>query len=316
VGLGRVLKAPFRKAKETAVQKLIEFVFGGIAAGRFGAGPKKVYWFLAGKKTYVGVALAAIAHLIGEAQAAGLCSAHGLDCEGWATGLQAVAAFLVTVGLLDAAHRAPAPKKLLLIAFLLFSPALASAAEPEPLHGEGRLKHGAWAWTQSVVTQGERQEFIGARLAGDYALTEQLHLVGRLDASRIQDGGTVVLSDPRTFRSVEVYAGAVYRFRPSFGLAAIAGTTYSIEGRDGPKDPRQATYAGGLAIGDASSGAHGFLMVGSHEPAGRGVRGIASIQVPFTEELSIVADGAFRPSDDFKNDAYMRAGIAVRTPWP
>lgn len=80
-----------------------------LAEGRFGKGPAAVYRWLEGKKTWTGLAFGVLWGAVAVAEDNGACGAWGLDCTGISTWLGAVAAFLVSVGLYDAALRTKPP---------------------------------------------------------------------------------------------------------------------------------------------------------------------------------------------------------------
>lgn len=101
MGLGKL----FKNAKEKAVSKIIAMLIRKVAEGDFGAKPAAVYWFLAGKKTYLGVALASLAFALSRAGEAGVCG----ECEAWVKTLGGVAAFLISIGLVDGAVRTYPP---------------------------------------------------------------------------------------------------------------------------------------------------------------------------------------------------------------
>ena len=81
----------------------------GIAEGRFGEGPKKVYWWLSGKKTYIGLAFGLAWALLEYGSSSGTCGKLGYDCSHISSVLGQVAMFLLAVGLYDGAIRTTAP---------------------------------------------------------------------------------------------------------------------------------------------------------------------------------------------------------------
>lgn len=87
----------------TILTKLVK----ALAEGKFGAGPAKAYWWLAGRKTYTGIALGAAYFVLHGGAAAGVCE----PCGGYAHGLAVASITLVSVGLLDAAIREEPPVK-------------------------------------------------------------------------------------------------------------------------------------------------------------------------------------------------------------
>jgi len=100
------LKSPFKKLKEAALSKIIAVLIRKLAEGDFGPTPAKVYWALSGKKTYIAAAIASIAFALSHFSEAGLCE----PCAGYVTTLYAVAAFLASIGILDAGIRIRPPQ--------------------------------------------------------------------------------------------------------------------------------------------------------------------------------------------------------------
>ena len=88
------------------MSQILARIIRGVAEGKYGAAAKKVYWFLAGKKTITGIVCAAAYAGLLAAQATGTCA----ECGKYAETLAYVAGFLVTVGLFDAAVRLDPPK--------------------------------------------------------------------------------------------------------------------------------------------------------------------------------------------------------------
>ncbi len=86
--------------------KLIAALLKKIAEGGFGERPKQIYWALAGIKTYLGLAFAVLSFGLSQAHERGLC----ISCADYNGMLLSVAAFLVSIGLLDGALRTDPPK--------------------------------------------------------------------------------------------------------------------------------------------------------------------------------------------------------------
>jgi hypothetical protein len=113
MGLRKIASGLKAKAERVAMDKLIQFVIGGVASGRFGVPLQKAYEKARGYKTYTGVALGAIAYALESAGAAGICE----PCGGYTDTLKSVAGVLILAGVLDAGYRvqpvpeATAPKK-------------------------------------------------------------------------------------------------------------------------------------------------------------------------------------------------------------
>ncbi len=98
-------------AERKTMSKLLPYLVKALAEGRFGEAPKKAYWFLAGKKMYIGAVLGAVAALLQWGTSSGTCGQLGLDCTGYTATLASVAGILALIGLYDGAVRAEAPNK-------------------------------------------------------------------------------------------------------------------------------------------------------------------------------------------------------------
>lgn len=95
-----------RKVKGVFVSKIIAYLLKLIAEGKFGALLAKVYWWLAGYKTYIGLALGAVyAGLLKLAESG--CA----PCSEYAGYVAWLSAFLVSIGFIDAALREKSPAK-------------------------------------------------------------------------------------------------------------------------------------------------------------------------------------------------------------
>lgn len=86
--------------------KIIPQVLRAAAEGRAGEMPKKVYWALAGKKTFIGALLIGLG-TAGEAVCANY-TAYQWTCEA-STWIYYLGALLASVGLVDGGTRAPWP---------------------------------------------------------------------------------------------------------------------------------------------------------------------------------------------------------------
>jgi hypothetical protein len=98
---------PFRKLKEKAMGALLALFVKKLAEGDFGAGPAKVYWWLAGKKTWIALGLAAIAGALSLAYELGLCA----PCYDYVGLIVTISVGLAAVGLFDGAVRITPPVK-------------------------------------------------------------------------------------------------------------------------------------------------------------------------------------------------------------
>ena len=84
-------------------------IVAGIGEGRFGAGPKRLYWWLVGRKTAIAMVIAFVAGIVETADRTGVCARWGLDCAGYSAGLAGLAGALAAIGLYDGALRTPPP---------------------------------------------------------------------------------------------------------------------------------------------------------------------------------------------------------------
>ena len=86
--------------------KLLAILLVKAAEGNFGPGAKAAYWWLAGKKTYIGLGFALLAYGLNEATKAGVCA----ECGSWGVQVAAVAAALaLLIGQVDGAVRTQPP---------------------------------------------------------------------------------------------------------------------------------------------------------------------------------------------------------------
>ena len=97
-----------RRLKRGLLMRAVLWGTKGIAKGKFGPVPQKVWRFFEGAKTYTGLVFLVVGYGFGAAFNLGLCP----DCPAWDKGLMAIGAVLVQVGLLDAANREPGPNDL------------------------------------------------------------------------------------------------------------------------------------------------------------------------------------------------------------
>jgi len=93
--------------KKSPSQIAVKIVLG-IAEGKFGTKAQSIYQALEGLKTWTAIVIAVVTFGLEKAAVAGLCE----QCGDYALYAYSVSAFLLTVGLLDGAVRAEAPKKL------------------------------------------------------------------------------------------------------------------------------------------------------------------------------------------------------------
>lgn len=102
-----------------------------------------------------------------------------------------------------------------------------------------------YTWAGTILTRDEKRDVVGLRASVSHSITDRLTFLGRVDVSRDKADGPVLASDPRTFRVVEPWVGASWDVRPGIAGAILGGTTFSIEGEDGPADARNWRACGG-----------------------------------------------------------------------
>lgn len=117
----KFLRKEWRKIKEgdmSMVSGLLAGFVKDLGNGKFGEGPKAIYWKLAGKKTWISLGLAATYMIIGVA--VNLLSTCVPECatpenlvqlQGVADWILRAVAVLIPIGLYDAAVRIDPPKK-------------------------------------------------------------------------------------------------------------------------------------------------------------------------------------------------------------
>lgn len=223
----------------------------------------------------------------------------------------------------NAAKHKPIVPLLLLGALLLpaFTYAQAPAPAPKPAAASMEADDSGAAvvdvsgWTLAILTKGEKREYVGGRVTVDFPLGGKLRAFARGDVTGTQDAQAFTLDDftqPETFRSIEGFAGVRYPIGPG-GLAvgALAGTSWSIEGEDGPLDPRMATALLVVRMPLPGQG-YGYVGGGHRGPVG-GAALVASITYPlgptrllvdYDYPLTTQDDGSLRPW-------VLKTGVAV-----
>jgi len=161
---------------------------------------------------------------------------------------------------------------------------------------------GAWAWRVLLTEGGQTQQVWGGRVAANVALYRGLHVVGRVDASALPGEELDLAAGLDGYQSIEAHGGAYYDVRPGLGLAAVYGITARLEGDSA--SPR--TWGAGVRLGRGAG--YVYALVGRHEAAGDGVRGIVVAQVPLWKAMSAVADLVTG------DGGFARVGIAVAMP--
>lgn len=184
------------------------------------------------------------------------------------------------------------------------------------------VKLGALAGTVVIVTPADKREAIFARIGAATVIGGALHVGARLDASRTQVGTTAGDVAPATYRDLQAVVAARYDVKDSrCGPAVAAGTTWSIEGNDGPVNPRQYQWGLGGACGSTDGASYVYALVGKDQAAGKdvvpvtgassldNVRLFVSLQAHLAGPSYLVAQGV-----PFGDGAYAFAGVAVAVP--
>lgn len=185
-----------------------------------------------------------------------------------------------------------------LLALLL--PALASAQAPDADRTTLEIEAGG----QAVITEGDREDRAAARATLDLPLPiDGFRLAVRIEASGTQAGGDLPFDpySPRTFRAVEGIMEARRQWATGLAVGVAGGYTWSIEGKDGPRDPH--LWTGVATVRFALPGG-GWARLGGgwHGPAG-GAAGVAALSyaqgrgrllVDFARPFKVDASGAPR----------------------
>ena len=131
-------------------------------------------------------------------------------------------------------------------------------------------------WTLALVTRDERREYAGGRVTLD-APAGPVRLFARADIAGTQSDA-FDFGDYSSFRSIELFAGARYPFRSGVALAVAGGVTYSIEGKDGPADPRIYSALALVRL-PLPGGGYAYAGGGHRGPVG-GLAAVASVSYP------------------------------------
>jgi hypothetical protein len=168
-------------------------------------------------------------------------------------------------------------------------------------------------WTLAVITRGEKREYVGGRVTLDAPIAGKLRAFARADVTGTQDFGSVEsFAQYQTFRSVEGFVGARYVIHPAgLSVGALVGTSWSIEGDDGPLDPRMASALAVVRLPLPGDG-YGYIGGGHRGPVG-GAALVASVTYPlgptrwiadYDYPLTKAEDGSLRPW-------VLKTGVAV-----
>jgi opacity protein-like surface antigen len=180
--------------------------------------------------------------------------------------------------------------KRLMIAILALAAAPAFAADPPPAPS---FTWSSWTGAGTIRTEGgDVKPMLSARFAVNVALPLGIHVVGRAEAARQQDGGAVDVdfTDPSTFDTLELYGGAYREVVPGIGIAGIYGLAVPFEGGKAKVLERYPqTLFGGARYGTAG-GILIYAGVGRHDAAGPGLKGMVTAQVPTGGRSAVVTE--------------------------
>lgn len=213
----------------------------------------------------------------------------------------------------NAAKHKPLVPLLLLGALLL--PGVAYAQDPAPAApalSAGVLEVDLSGWTLVIVTRGEKREVAGGRAVVDYAISDRLRAFTRIDVTGAQDFGSIeAFGEYSTFRAVETYGGLRYQVHPTgLAVAAVGGTSWSIEGKDGPLDPRMATALLLVRV-PLPGGGHAYVGGGHRGPVG-GAALVASVTYPVgPTRMLIEYDLPLTAIDGQPRPGVLKTGVAV-----
>lgn len=99
------IKTLVRKAKRGFALRIFLHITKGLAKGKYGRGPQKVWLGLEGFKTYLGLVFVVAGFTFGEAFNLGVCD----QCPAWNQILMTGGVVLAQIGLLDGANREDGP---------------------------------------------------------------------------------------------------------------------------------------------------------------------------------------------------------------
>lgn len=168
-------------------------------------------------------------------------------------------------------------------------------------------------WTLAVITRGEKREYVGGRATVDSPIVGKFRAFARADVTGTQDFASVEsFAQYQTFRSVEGYLGVRYVVHPAgLAIGALVGTSWSIEGDDGPLEPRMASALAVVRLPLPGDG-YAYFGGGHRGPVG-GAALVASVTYPmgptrllvdYDYPLTKAEDGTLRPW-------VLKTGVAV-----
>lgn len=203
-------------------------------------------------------------------------------------------------------------KRAVLVAILALSSTVVSAQEPTSVPTPAQaslLQIDLYQVTAVLVSRAPIRPFLGARASATYDVQGRGYVFARIDGWALPDAPTTpILSDPRSFSTLEGYLGLKVRVLRGVSLGAFGGTTVPLSGGEMIARPRPSTWAGAVFVGDGTGRRWGMVGVGRHEAAGPGTKVLVSGQVPIRGALSAVVDGAVGSG----GGSFVRAGLALR----
>lgn len=161
-----------------------------------------------------------------------------------------------------------------------------------------------YRWSSDATTEylakagNDREVIFGARLEG--SVTSGRWTIGlRAQASAKPDGGaregSVSFEDPHTFDSIGGYLSTAFEVKKfgklSTSVACVAGLEADVEGgRVRVFEQYPLTYGCGARLG--LGGAYLYGLVGEHEAAGPGIKGLVTLRIPVVKRAALIANGA------------------------
>lgn len=168
--------------------------------------------------------------------------------------------------------KGPKPPAAVLILALL--PSSVSAQEPAPTPKPAGVTVTLHGGAMQFAERGapDRRDFV-YRLTLTVPAPAGTTIFARADYTRTQDGGDLL--DPKTFRSVEGFAGARKPIGANLDALAMAGVSWDRDANVTPADPRLYTVAGGLRLNVPGRG-YAVAAIAHHGPVG-GAAALGSI---------------------------------------
>lgn len=209
-------------------------------------------------------------------------------------------------------HNPPTPASqnagpLVLLFMAMASPAFAQEPSPTPSGVELTLHGGAMQFAERG--QPDKRDFV-YRLTLTVPAPSGLTLFARADYTRTQDGGDLL--DPKSFRSIEGFAGGRKDVGSGFAVTAFGGATWNRDAKIEPTDPRLYTAAAGIRFTVPGRG-YVIAAAGHHGPVG-GSAFLGSLVYEINSGASWFADVAI-PLDASRFEARpytIKAGVSAR----